>query len=404
MPLSMLSPPMLRAAALATLAVGLLAAASPMAVAQDDLAREVELLKRDLSDLQRFIYRGEGQPPARAAPSAAAPAPSSAPGSPATAEPLPTDVAGRLQVKMQRLEREMRDLTGRVEEAEFRARQAEQRLETYAADLEYRLQRLEQSAGLSAGTGDAAAGPGASPGAAPGAPVALGQPADAGQAAPAPDAQAPGTTVISSAGATQDGGAAGAASSEGALGVLRTNAAGEVIGAEIAPRAPAAESPAPAPAASAPQAPPAPGAVGEAATTAAAPTAALPEGTPESQYEYAFSLLRKRDFPAAEAAMRRFVDRHGDHQLAGNAMYWLGETFYARENYRDAAATFLDAYTGYPSNDKASHSLLKLAMSLGALGKKDAACQAFATLSQDGSASQRILATGESEAAKLGCS
>ncbi|MCR9220891.1 MAG: tol-pal system protein YbgF [Alphaproteobacteria bacterium] len=402
MPLSTLSPPMLRAAALATLAVGLVATAPTMAVAQDDLAREVELLKRDLSDLQRFIYRGEGQPPAPAA--APPPAPS------ATAEPLPTDVAGRLQVKMQRLEREMRDLTGRVEEAEFRARQAEQRLETYAADLEYRLQRIEQSAGLSVGSGGA---PAAATG---GAPVALGQPANAGQAGAAPGAEAPGTTVITSAGASQDGALTDGAPAEGALGVLRTNAAGEVIGAEMAALPAAADSegqaaaePPSSQAASqvapqaAPQPPPAPGAVGEAATTAAAPTAALPEGAPEAQYEYAFSLLRKRDFPAAEAAMRGFVDRHGDHQLAGNAMYWLGETFYARENYRDAAATFLDAYTGYPSNDKASHSLLKLAMSLGALGKTDAACQAFATLSQDGSASQRILATGESEAAKLGC-
>lgn len=101
--------------------------------------------------------------------------------------------------------------------------------------------------------------------------------------------------------------------------------------------------------------------------------------------------------------MRSFVDKHGDNPLAGNAMYWLGETYYARENFRDAAATFLDAYTGYPQNDKASHSLLKLAMSLGALGKKDAACQAFSTLAQDGAASERILSTGRSEAQKLGC-
>jgi tol-pal system protein YbgF len=229
--------------------------------------------------------------------------------------------------------------------------------------------------------------------------------------------------VISSAGATQEsegGGASAsgdsASSSSGqTLGTLRTNSEGEIVGADLAPQQsdPQSQTQAQAQSQSQPQqqasaapatpeVPPQPGAVSGAETTATAPSGALPDGTVE-QYEFAFSLLRKRDFDAAEGAMRRFVNANGDHELAGNAMYWLGETYYARGNYRDAAATFLDAYTGYPKNDKASHSLLKLAMSLGALGKKDAACQAFDTLRQEGEASQRILSTAEAEAAKLGC-
>lgn len=377
------------AMAAAPLLVGLsLITAAPVpAAAQNDLSREVEILKRDLRDLQRYIYRGEGQPPAPPSDAGAASSQSQSQG-----EAMPSDVAGRLQVKMQRLEREMRDLTGRVEQAEFRTRQLDQRLETLSSDIEFRLQRLEQQVGLSVQTGDAGRATG-------------GASAASGASSTAPSGgDAQGTTVISSAGATQENGA-GAPQT---LGSLRTNAQGEVVGAEISPQqqteagaSQSTQQQAAAP--SSPQAPPQPGAVSDAQSTASAPSGALPEGSAQEQYDYAFSLLRSRDFAAAEQAMRSFVDAHGDNPLAGNAMYWLGETYYARENYRDAAATFLDAYTGYPQNDKASHSLLKLAMSLGALGKKDAACQAFSTLAQDGAASERILSTGRSEAQKLGC-
>lgn len=362
--------------------VGLVAATlAPPALAQSDLAREMEILKRDLKDLQRYIYRGDGA----SLPSAPAVPP------PNAGEPLPNDMAGRLQIKIQRLEREMRSATGRVEEAEFRVRQLDQRMEKLSSDINFRLQRLEQATGISGGAGGTNTGGGALSG-------SNGGSAGGDQ----------GTTVISSQGASQEAEGQSGSGQPQTLGALRTNSAGEVIGADAAPQssqsANAPSEPAPSASQAAPQAPPQPGAVSGADATAAAATGALPDGTVQEQYDYAFSLLRKRDFAGAEGAMRRFVDTNGDSELAGNAMYWLGETYYARANYRDAAATFLDAYTGYPSNDKASHSLLKLAMSLGSLGKKDAACQAFSTLQQDGNATQRILATGREEASKLGCS
>lgn len=407
------------------LATGLLAAPALMApaTAQSDLSREVEILKRDLKDLQRYIYRGEGTPPAPSGQTSDLSSGAQNGGqasSQSTAEPMPNDVAGRLQIKIQRLEREMRGLTGRVEEAEFRIRQAADRMEKLASDIDFRLQQLEQGRGPTASTQGTGQGQGT--GQSAGAPQALGQVGANRQEAGSDGGQSSGqgeegTTVISSTGSTQDTGRnTGQGGDQGGgqtLGSLRTNADGEVVGAEVnenresreaaassAARQGAGESGAAQPQA---DAAPGPGSVSGAEATASAPAGALPDGSAAEQYEYAFSLLRKRDFAAAETAMRSFVDKHGDDALAGNAMYWLGETYYARGNYRDAAATFLDAYTGYPQNDKASHSLLKLAMSLGALGKTDAACQAFSTLRQEGNAGQRILDTADAEAAKLGC-
>ena len=60
-----------------------------------------------------------------------------------------------------------------------------------------------------------------------------------------------------------------------------------------------------------------------------------------------------------------------------NAQYWLGETYYVRGQYKNAADAFLKGYKKYKSGEKAPDTLLKLGMSLAELGQKDAACSTF---------------------------
>jgi tol-pal system protein YbgF len=99
---------------------------------------------------------------------------------------------------------------------------------------------------------------------------------------------------------------------------------------------------------------------------------------PQQLYERAYGYLLQKDFTTAEATFDSFLKRHPAHQLAGNAQYWLGETFYQRGQYRPAAAAFLKGYEGYSKSQKAPESLLKFAMSMHRLGQKDAACTSFA--------------------------
>ena len=63
-----------------------------------------------------------------------------------------------------------------------------------------------------------------------------------------------------------------------------------------------------------------------------------------------------------------------DDPLAGNAQYWIGETYYVRGQYKNAADAFLKGYKKYKSSEKAPDTLLKLGMALAELGQKDAAC------------------------------
>lgn len=120
-----------------------------------------------------------------------------------------------------------------------------------------------------------------------------------------------------------------------------------------------------------------------AAPKAATASANAPATTPNEQYEAAFALLRRADYPGAEQALRTFVTQHPKDPLAGNAQYWLGETFYVRKNWKDAAIAFAEGYQKYPRSGKAPDDLLKLAMSLGNMGQKANACTALARLDHD---------------------
>ncbi len=109
----------------------------------------------------------------------------------------------------------------------------------------------------------------------------------------------------------------------------------------------------------------------------------LPSGNAQDQYNYAMGLLTQANYPAAEQAMRAFVQRYPKDPLAGNAQYWLGETFYVRKDYGNAATAFAQGYEKYPKGPKAADDLLKLGMSLTALNQKPDACKAYARLQRD---------------------
>jgi tol-pal system protein YbgF len=114
-----------------------------------------------------------------------------------------------------------------------------------------------------------------------------------------------------------------------------------------------------------------------------ATAASLPNGSATDQYNYAFGLLRSQDYPAAESAFTQFVQKHPQDELAGNAQYWLGETFFVRNDYNSAAAAFAKGYQTYPKSPKAQDNLLKLGVSLGNTGKKQEACLIFGKLEKD---------------------
>jgi tol-pal system protein YbgF len=142
-----------------------------------------------------------------------------------------------------------------------------------------------------------------------------------------------------------------------------------------------------------------------AAAAPAAPTVTLPNGTPQVQYDFAIDLLKRGQFPQARDALKQFLSEHPKDPLAGNAQYWLGETYYVQGQYKDAADSFLKGYTTYSKSSKAPDSLLKLGMTLSQLGQKDAACATFGQLKEQfPNASPAVVARNKQERQKAHCS
>jgi tol-pal system protein YbgF len=108
--------------------------------------------------------------------------------------------------------------------------------------------------------------------------------------------------------------------------------------------------------------------------------AALPGDDAHSLNEKGHGALTQNDYAGAEVAFRQLIESYPKDPLAADAQYWIGESFYRRGQYKAAADAFLKGYKKYKSGDKVPETLLKLGMSLAALGQKDAACSTFGEL------------------------
>lgn len=108
-------------------------------------------------------------------------------------------------------------------------------------------------------------------------------------------------------------------------------------------------------------------------TVAALPTS----GDPNELYSNAYEFILSGDYATAEAGFRRHVEDFPGDERSADAHYWLGEAILAQQRPAEAAEVFLAASRNYPDARKAPDMLLKLGMSLAALGQRDIACATF---------------------------
>lgn len=105
--------------------------------------------------------------------------------------------------------------------------------------------------------------------------------------------------------------------------------------------------------------------------------AATAPGDPQQGYREAEASLRRQEFDAAEMGFRQFLQSHPRDRLAPDATYYLGESYFFRGRYREAAEQYLKLTTAFSSSARAPEGMLKLGMSLEALGARDQACATF---------------------------
>jgi tol-pal system protein YbgF len=99
-----------------------------------------------------------------------------------------------------------------------------------------------------------------------------------------------------------------------------------------------------------------------------------PSDSPKDYYDLAYGYVLRKDYALAEDGFRTFLRRFPSDRMAPEAQYWLGESLFQQQRYRDAAEAFLNVSTKYESTAKAPDALLRLGQSLAVLGEKEAAC------------------------------
>lgn len=313
---------------------------------------------------------------------------------PAAAQMSASDVAMRLDA----LEGQIRQLTGQVEQLQFRNQQLEQQLKRTTEDYEFRFQELGGKGAPRAAQpqrapapqiaqppqqppvqqalppADPRAGdprvaqrdprdnpnfvatpnaggrrgdafdPNASP-AAPGAPRALG-------------ALPPGQPSVQRSGEPDDQDDAGARGGRGPGAPLDLSNVGSD------PRrgqAPAQRNPG------------APGAM-----AAVAP----PGDSPRDYFDMGYGYFQRRDYANAEQTFKDFVQRFPTDRMTPEANYWLAESLFQRQRYQDAAEAYLVVTTKFEKATRAPDALLRLGQSLAALNQKEMACASFAEVSR----------------------
>ncbi len=318
----------------AALAACCLFAAMPAHAQQDDTFNRLNRLERELDTLNRAVYKGE-TPPA---------------GSVSGGSSGDPTYQSNVEVRLSDIEKQLRDLTGKLEQVTFENQQLRERLDRSQADIDLRLGELEKRSGMTPGTMSNGAPPPTITGAND---MSIDQPGTINNAAPM--ATTPGTL-------NGDLNAPAPANSptQRQLGTL-TEAPG---GAAIPPSA----------------------------------------ADPASAYENAFSQLKSGNFGVAQRSFDDFLNAHPSHPLAANATYWLGETYYAQAKYDQASRIFAESYKKYPQGPKAADSLLKLGMSLGGSGKTKEACVSLKQLKKEYSAAQSTaVRRADQEMTRLGC-
>lgn len=283
--------------------------------------------------------------------------------------------------RVNQLQEQVRDLSGKLEEMNFQVLQMQEQMRKIQEDNEFRFEELEKKKKADAGSesttktaaADSAAAPNAALGSSLGATTSDQSEAAAAnkklrlsaEARPDNDNQtqesasdlqpalgtAEGTNNTAASVATDDQTPDDiAAQAPHALGSIRFDSSGNVIGGSLNSDAPTEQ------------------------------IASLPQtDNPNELYQGAYQFILAGDYRAAEVAFHSHIDRFPADPMTSDARFWLGEALYGQERYAEAATVFIDMQRDFPDSKRGAENMLKLGMSMAKLNDREVAC---ATLSK----------------------
>ena len=109
----------------------------------------------------------------------------------------------------------------------------------------------------------------------------------------------------------------------------------------------------------------------------------VPGGSDRDNYQVALELLRDERYDQSAASFREFLVAFPDSRLAGNAQYWLAESYYASNEFEKALADFARVIEEYPQSTKVPDALLKMGYCNYSLQRWDDARTALSRVQSD---------------------
>jgi tol-pal system protein YbgF len=109
----------------------------------------------------------------------------------------------------------------------------------------------------------------------------------------------------------------------------------------------------------------------------------LPQVDPEKLFENAFRDMRMGKYDLAVMQFEEYIGLFGSGEQADEAQYWLGECYYAKEEFDKAIPELEKVEQRYPKSEMLVSSLYKLARSHEELGHKKIARSIFERIVND---------------------
>lgn len=272
----------------------------------------------------------------------------------AGAAPAAAQDAADAIVRLNRVENQMRQISGQLEQLQYENRQLKDQLRKFQEDVEFRFQEVGGSKPSPSATPTPRPMPQAQPQTPPQRRSDVFDPSQDPSApgAPRPLGSTPPSAPLAEA---QAGGQGGQFAGIGEL-IEEEEAAPESLGPGM-----------PLPQGALPARP-------------GPSVAATSVGDPRADFDVAYSAYAQKDYDQAEMGFRRFLQSNPRDGLVPEATFWLGETYLQRGRFREAAEQFLSVSSDHPSAAKAPDALLRLGMALNGMGARDRACAVFAEL------------------------
>ena len=284
--------------------------------------------------------------------------------------------ATALVLRVNRLEEELRQANGRIEQLENTNHRLEDQFQKFRQDVEYRFGERSGEA------------PGSAPPSVVSAPAVIMPPPAAGPSVTV--IEAPVTVRPRKSDAFDPNAEPNAPGAPQPLGVTAPSAP---LVRQVAPAGPPLEL-------GKGQAPPPPLPTGP--TIVGSGVAML--DVPREQYNTALQAFQTGQFQQAEEGFKAFMAANPGHRLTPDAIFYVGESYFQRSRAREAAEQYLKVTTDFSKSSRGPESMVRLGQALAALGNSEQACATFAEFGKrypNATASMKKLA--EREMAKDHC-